>query len=1118
MPAQTAAILGERPRARPCGSRDGTRGAGRSRRHGGRHPAERRAREGERHRLRARRARQRHDADLRPAHLRASASACSTAARATASWRRCSSRRRSSRIISRSSASAATRGRRRRRSSRSPASTCSRPAISRAAPTPRSSCSRTRRAASTRSSSSRTTRFKARCCTAIPSTARGTSSCMRDGTQIGDFRENILFGQAHIGDSGTAGADAVTALADTAEICGCNGVCKGDIVKAITKKNLFTLDEVRAHTKASSSCGSCTGLVEQLLANTLGGDYSEAPAKKPMCPCTIYTHEEVRAAILRERLKSIPGGHAVSRVEDAGRLPQVPPRAQLLSAVRVARRVPGRQAVALHQRARARQHPARRHVLRRAAHVGRRHLGEGIARDRRRRREVRRADRQGHGRAAHRSARRQEGGLAERLARSERRGLRLGPRLRQGAAHREDLRRQGVVPVRHAGFDGARHQARAHRPGARGIRTRSSSRCRAARATAPRRRSRISAWCASTPATSCTSAATAASRFARRIFSARSRPKRRSSSIAARTCSSTAKRRVTSSARRRGSSASASRTCASASSTTRRGRKALYARFLESQRYSQTDPWAERAAGSRPRSSRRCVAQPRPELVVVSWVDVGPLTALPERGARCVRIGAMTIAVFRTSTGEVFALRDQCPHRGGPLSQGIVHGTRVTCPLHDWVIDLATGMRHGRRRRLDAHLQRAQSRRPRSSCSSCPRSCSRRRHDEPCARRARTAASAAASSRRARADGSHDVRGDPEHPANFGRMCSKGAALGETLELDGRLLHPEIGGQRASWDEALDCRRRRLRAHDRRARPRLRRVLRLGPAPDRGLLRRQQAHEGLHRQRATSTRTRASAWRPPSRATSARSAPIRCRTTTRISSRPSSSCSWARISRGATRCCSSGSAPRKPRTPKLRVVLIDPRRTQTAEIADPVPAAPPRHRRHAVQRPAELSAPRGCARSRVPRCSHGGVRRRAARARRTARRRSPPWPRLAGSPRTTCSSSTAAFARTPRTVTAFSQGVNQSTSGTDKVNAIINVHLATGRIGKPGMGPFSLTGQPNAMGGREVGGLANQLAAHMDFTPDNVARVARFWNAPRRRCAARASRPSTCSRPSSAAR
>jgi assimilatory nitrate reductase catalytic subunit len=86
---------------------------------------------------------------------------------------------------------------------------------------------------------------------------------------------------------------------------------------------------------------------------------------------------------------------------------------------------------------------------------------------------------------------------------------------------------------------------------------------------------------------------------------------------------------------------------------------------------------------------------------------------------------------------------------------------------------------------------------------------------------------------------------------------------------------------------------------------------------------------------------------------------------------------------------------------------------------------------------------------------------------------------------------------TPRVVTSFSQGINQSAQGVDKVNAILNAHLATGRIGKPGSGPFSLTGQPNAMGGREVGGLANQLAAHMDFDPEDVDRVRRFWNAPR---------------------
>jgi assimilatory nitrate reductase catalytic subunit len=79
------------------------------------------------------------------------------------------------------------------------------------------------------------------------------------------------------------------------------------------------------------------------------------------------------------------------------------------------------------------------------------------------------------------------------------------------------------------------------------------------------------------------------------------------------------------------------------------------------------------------------------------------------------------------------------------------------------------------------------------------------------------------------------------------------------------------------------------------------------------------------------------------------------------------------------------------------------------------------------------------------------------------------------------------FAGTPRVVSCYSQGVNQSAQGTDKVNAIINCHLATGRIGRPGTGPLSLTGQPNAMGGREVGGLANMLAAHMGFTRERAA-------------------------------
>ena len=130
---------------------------------------------------------------------------------------------------------------------------------------------------------------------------------LREGTDVKDIRASLLFGQHHLGDSGHGDPHfRVAAMSDSTEICGCNGVCKGDIVKAIRDKKLFTLDEVRAHTKASSSCGSCTGLVESLLAVTAGGDYSTTPSKKPLCPCTEHSHDEVRETITRQGIKSIP--------------------------------------------------------------------------------------------------------------------------------------------------------------------------------------------------------------------------------------------------------------------------------------------------------------------------------------------------------------------------------------------------------------------------------------------------------------------------------------------------------------------------------------------------------------------------------------------------------------------------------------------------------------------------------------------------------------------------------------------------------------------------------------------------------------------------------------------
>jgi len=129
---------------------------------------------------------------------------------------------------------------------------------------------------------------------------------LREGRSVGDIRDKLMFGESHLGDTGHQGQSKAATMADCDEVCGCNGVCKGTIVKAIKDKGLFTLEEVRKHTKASASCGSCTGLVEQILMFTAGGDYSATPKKKAMCGCTDASHQEVRDAIREQHLLSIP--------------------------------------------------------------------------------------------------------------------------------------------------------------------------------------------------------------------------------------------------------------------------------------------------------------------------------------------------------------------------------------------------------------------------------------------------------------------------------------------------------------------------------------------------------------------------------------------------------------------------------------------------------------------------------------------------------------------------------------------------------------------------------------------------------------------------------------------
>ena len=129
---------------------------------------------------------------------------------------------------------------------------------------------------------------------------------LRDGKAIHEIRDHLMFGQDSLGNTGHAGNDKAAAMTNEMEVCGCNGVCKGTIVKAIQDQGLFTIDDVKKQTKAGSSCGSCVGLVEQILASTLGGGYSPPSTSKAICGCSDKNHKEVRAEIRTYKYLNIP--------------------------------------------------------------------------------------------------------------------------------------------------------------------------------------------------------------------------------------------------------------------------------------------------------------------------------------------------------------------------------------------------------------------------------------------------------------------------------------------------------------------------------------------------------------------------------------------------------------------------------------------------------------------------------------------------------------------------------------------------------------------------------------------------------------------------------------------
>jgi assimilatory nitrate reductase catalytic subunit len=343
------------------------------------------------------------------------------------------------------------------------------------------------------------------------------------------------------------------------------------------------------------------------------------------------------------------------------------------------------------------------------------------------------------------------------------------------------------------------------------------------------------------------------------------------------------------------------------------------------------------------------------------------------------------------------------------------------------------------------------------------------------------------------------IAGDPEHPANFGRLCSKGSALGETLALESRLLHPMMltragAYARVSWDDALDAVAQGFARIAAEHGPDAAAFYLSGQLLTEDYYVANKLMKGFLGTANVDTNSRlcmASSVAGHRRAFGSDTVPGNYEDLDQadVIVLTGSNAAWChpvlfqrmlknRADRGA------------------KIVVIDPRRTASAEEADLfLPVAPGMD---SVIFSALLVAimERGATDSAYIEQHTSGFEDALASARKLA----PDLERAARK----AGVETAAlrdfidlWIGAEKTVTAWSQGVNQSAQGTDKVEAIVNCHLATGRIGRPGMGPFSLTGQPNAMGGREVGGLANMLAAHMGFDPQEVDRVRRFWKAPR---------------------
>lgn len=337
------------------------------------------------------------------------------------------------------------------------------------------------------------------------------------------------------------------------------------------------------------------------------------------------------------------------------------------------------------------------------------------------------------------------------------------------------------------------------------------------------------------------------------------------------------------------------------------------------------------------------------------------------------------------------------------------------------------------------------------------------------------------------ADGT--IKGDPEHPANFGRLCSKGSALGETIDLDGRLLHPQIAGARADWDSALDLVADKFSAAVAEHGPDSVAFYVSGQLLTEDYYVANKLMKGFIGSANIDTNSRlcmASSVAGHKRAFGTDTVPGTYADLEQadLIVLVGSNLAWCHP------VLYQRIAAAKEARPQMRVVNVDPRKTATCDLADlHLRIAPDGDVALFNALLAYLADHDHLDAAYVDAHVNGSADAIAA-ARDTD-------PSLSGAAPEDIALFFQMWARTQKVVTVYSQGVNQSESGTDKVAAIINCHLATGRIGVAGSGPFSVTGQPNAMGGREVGGLANMLANHLDIeNADHRSAVKTFWNSP----------------------